>query len=253
VAEYGGFHVVTDREGRVNAGFVVTELGTIAIDAMYTPEDVHGLMRAVETAGAPPIRYVLITHGHVDHVSGASAYRADLIAHEKTAEAIRQQQAAWREQGIEVPLPQIRFRDHLTLALGGVELQVRHMGGHAPELCAIFFPQRRSLWISDLVFAGRPPFLPPAADLARWMAALEEAAAWQPEVVIPGHGQPGGPELLEQQRRWFSWFLTRVEELGRQLGTPERVLETLGSELDLPERAYVGYRTHIEALLAGKR
>jgi glyoxylase-like metal-dependent hydrolase (beta-lactamase superfamily II) len=73
---------------------IVTDAGTIVVDTHGTPATAEALIRAVDGLDAPPIRYVINTHWHVDHHSGNEAYRsafADdvvIISHDATREDI---------------------------------------------------------------------------------------------------------------------------------------------------------------------
>jgi glyoxylase-like metal-dependent hydrolase (beta-lactamase superfamily II) len=55
---------------------IVTDAGTIVVDTHGTPATAEALIRAVDGLDAPPIRYVINTHWHVDHHSGNEAYRS---------------------------------------------------------------------------------------------------------------------------------------------------------------------------------
>ncbi len=73
---------------------IVSDAGVIVVDTHGTPATAEALIRAVELLDAPPIRYVINTHWHVDHHSGNEAYRnafADdviIISHDATREDI---------------------------------------------------------------------------------------------------------------------------------------------------------------------
>lgn len=238
--EHGPFRIVTDSGGRVNAGFVATGRGTVAIDSMFGAEDVARLQETAASSGAPPIRYVILTHAHPDHVLGLAAYDADIIAERATARAMPERRHLFGE--VDLPEPQIQFEGTLTLRLDEVELQIRRMGGHAPEQCVIWDPAGKTLWASDLVFNGRPPFIHPHADLQQWLAALEELEADRPALVVPGHGEPGGPELLSAQRVWIEGFLERLQTLAGEGRSADEAAEIILGELDVPERLHEVYR-----------
>ncbi|OJU63820.1 MAG: hypothetical protein BGO04_15195 [Microbacterium sp. 70-38] len=59
----------------------------------------------------------------------------------------------------------------------------------------MWLPDERVLFTGDLVFNGGTPFAV-SGSLGGWIAALEQMAALEPAVVVPGHGDVGGPELL---------------------------------------------------------
>jgi glyoxylase-like metal-dependent hydrolase (beta-lactamase superfamily II) len=73
---------------------IVTDAGVIVVDTHGTPATAEALIRAVDGLDAPPIRYVINTHWHVDHHSGNEAYRSayaddvTIISHDATREDI---------------------------------------------------------------------------------------------------------------------------------------------------------------------
>jgi len=78
---------------------IVTDAGVIVVDTHGTPATAEALIRAVDRLDAPPIRYVVNTHWHVDHHSGNEAYRSafagdvTIISHDATREDIPTQGA----------------------------------------------------------------------------------------------------------------------------------------------------------------
>ena len=65
---------------------------------------------------------------------------------------------------------------------------VRAVGpSHTPEDMVVHLPQERVLFVGDLVFRGRIPFVG-QADSARWVQALERLIAFKPRLIVPGHG-----------------------------------------------------------------
>src|ERR1700744_5269521 len=62
-------------EGKPNAGFVVTDSGVAVIEALGSPYQGKRLLAAVRTVTKRPVRYLILTHHHPDHVFGAIVFK----------------------------------------------------------------------------------------------------------------------------------------------------------------------------------
>jgi cyclase len=140
--------------------------------------------------------------------------------------------------GLEFVLPTEFVDDTLDLDAGRLPVQVRAVRRHAHTAgdLVVILPARRILVASDLVFNG---ILPVArdADLAGWIAALDDLAGLEPDIVVPGHGPVGGAELLASQRD----VLTQVAAAagahpGSRAAARQAVLAEVGSLLHAEER-----------------
>ncbi len=189
-----------------NAGFVVTDDGVVVIDALGSPTLALELLAEIRRVTKQPVRHVIVTHFHADHIYGLQAFKAtgaNIIGHaggreylaSDTArlrlEASRQDLAPWVDAGTRlVDADQWLDRPDTALRLGRTELLIRHLGpAHTPEDLVVFLPQQRVLFAGDLVFRGRIPFVG-QADSRRWIDALGKLIDLRPTVVVPGHGPP---------------------------------------------------------------
>ena len=76
-------------------------------------------------------------------------------------------------------------------------VELIHLGGHCSDQTVAFLPRQRVLFASDNIIHGKPPYAGDG-DLITWIEALARMKALEPEVVIPGHGPVGGPELIDE-------------------------------------------------------
>jgi glyoxylase-like metal-dependent hydrolase (beta-lactamase superfamily II) len=187
-----------------NAGFVVTDAGVVVIDALGSPALAEELIAEIRRVTPQPIRYVIVTHYHADHIYGLQAFKAagaTIVAHRAgrdyigsdTArlrlEASRQDLFPWIDETTRV-LPADRWLDEeqTTLRVGSYDFQIRHVGpAHTSEDLAIFVPKRGALFAGDLAFRGRIPFVG-QADSKQWIASLTRLIDFKAKLVIPGHG-----------------------------------------------------------------
>jgi glyoxylase-like metal-dependent hydrolase (beta-lactamase superfamily II) len=191
-----------------NAGFVVTPAGVVVIDALGSPPLASRLLAEIRRITPQPIRYVIATHYHADHIYGLQVFKqagATILAHAAAREylasdAARQRLAASRQdlfpwidentrlvepdRWLGVPDP----KADTTLELGGVRLLIRPVGpAHTSEDLVVYLPDRGVLYGGDLLFRGRIPFVG-QADSRAWIEALDRLLTLKPKVLVPGHG-----------------------------------------------------------------
>ncbi|MEU9241652.1 MBL fold metallo-hydrolase [Streptomyces sp. NPDC048385] len=198
-----------------NAGLVVGEDGeSLLVDTAATELRARLLRTEVlRRAGAPP-RTVVNTHFHGDHTFGNSHFpEALIVAHENTrtemAAAGLHLTGLWpdvRWGDLELTLPQLTYRDSLTLHVGGVRVDLIQLGpAHTTADTAVWLPDRRVLFTGDLVMSGVTPFCL-MGSVSGSLRAMRRLRALGAETVVPGHGPVGGPELIDANEAYFRWL-----------------------------------------------
>ena len=195
-----------------NATIVVGDRTTVVIDTMISPAMVEPVRHEAERLGGRPVRWVFLTHADPDHVLGLPSFPdATVIAAERAYEALQVPAVRERYAGIhasgggdaasfEMPRVDVAFAERARLDLGGIHLEAIVVGhAHSPADTIVWCPQERVAWSGDLVFHGVFPLM--RDELDRWYVGLERLSAWQPEVVVPGHGLVAGPDVLAAQFR----------------------------------------------------
>ena len=198
-----------------NAGFVVTGDGVVVVDALGSPALAEELIAEIRRITQEPIRYLIVTHFHADHIYGLQAFKAagvTILAHpaakeylnsdtaQRRLEASRLELAPWINANTRL-LPADRWLDatETTLRVGGMDFVVRHVGpAHTAEDLVVFVPQRGVLFAGDLVFRGRIPFVG-QADSRQWIASLARLIDFKPALLIPGHGPVSDSPLADLQ------------------------------------------------------
>lgn len=196
-------------EGRPNAGFVVTDSGVAVIEALASPWEARRLLAAIRRITRSPVRWLILTHHHPDHMMGAVVLRragAAVIAHPDRTMLAREGGddglvADWdRVVGLHelqgfafADTPTVPIAKDTTVVLGGYPIALYHPNGaaHTPADLAVWLPPARVLFAGDLVVEdgvtmvvdGNSGIL---ADALRRLDSLDAA------VVVPGHGRIAG-------------------------------------------------------------
>ena len=199
-----------------NAGFVVTDDGVVVFDALGTPALGYAMLQKIRAVTDQPVRQVVISHYHADHVYGLQAFRehAESVvvwAQERTREyfnpqgfkrgedarrRLEQRREAlfpWVDEDTYLVAPDRLFGRRAEFTLGGLTFRLRHMGpAHAPGDSMMVVPELGVVFSGDIIYKGRIPFLDsPQVDTANWLAGLDYLTAMDPapRFVIPGHGE----------------------------------------------------------------
>jgi quinoprotein relay system zinc metallohydrolase 2 len=227
--------------GIANVGFVEGRDAVAVFDPGGSRIDGEGLRAAVRRRTGKPIRYVILSHGHPDHVFGAVAFMHDspqVVGHQRLpgmlaarGEYYRKRLAAavGREQAGDVVMPSVLVRDRMELDLGGRKLLLTaHPVAHTDNDLTALDSQTGTLLASDLLFVGRVPSLD--GSLRGWLAVLAELKALPARRAVPGHGPTGvdWPGASVDLERYLS-VLLRETRAAVQIGVPiEEAVNVVG-------------------------
>jgi len=203
-----------------NAGLIVSGGRTVLVDTAATEARARALREAVlGVAGAPP-RVLVNTHSHGDHTFGNFVFpEAVVVGHERTRtemEAVGLHLTGlwpgvcWGD--LEVVLPEVTFRDRLTLHLGGTTAELLCLGpAHTAADTVVWLPGERVLFTGDLVMSGVTPFCP-MGSVAGCLEAIDVLRSLGPRTVVAGHGPVAGPDVLDAAEG----YLRLVRRLARE-------------------------------------
>lgn len=237
----------------VNSYLVEAEAGVVAVDTGLLVSDIEAL-RARLRALRKPLLAILVTHPHPDHFNGVLGLVRDkevpVYAAASVAGVIEEIAEAKREQwsptyGAEWPTktyyPNSLLSDRAQVRFNELTFTVRELGpaeSHADSYFLLTADGHAPVaFTGDLAFHGTHPYTADGHS-ASWLAALDRLAEELADVrtLYPGHGDPAGPGLLAEQRR----YLLHYREIVRRLsGGGVTVPPSARAELDRAMQAFL--------------
>jgi len=186
-----------------NAGFVITDDQVVIFDTLGTPALAEGMIQAIHDLTDKPIKLVVVSHYHADHIYGLQAFKAlgaDVWAHKRSAiylasdvakKRLAQRQEElfpWVNEDTHLVPPDRTLEGDQAFERGGVRFRlIDAHGSHAPDDMMMLIENDGVLFSGDLFFDGRVPFVGDA-NTRHWLKALDSMLDSHPKVVVPGHG-----------------------------------------------------------------
>lgn len=231
-----------DLEDIANIGFVVGTRAVAVIDGGGSPRVGKALLAAVRRTTPLPVRFVILSHVHPDHVLGAAAFDeegTDFVGHRRLPAALASRGGHYlaqyrRAAGAAAPPPRLVSPDQLVQGSMDIDLGDRvltltaHRTAHTDNDLSVFDRTTRTLWLSDLLFRGHIPVLD--GSVTGWLAVLDELEVIPAALVVPGHGPPtrDWPAALSPQRAYLKALAHDVRSFIRRGATLREAVRSLG-------------------------
>ncbi|MBZ5621559.1 MAG: MBL fold metallo-hydrolase [Acidobacteriia bacterium] len=246
------------REGDMEQGHcnnVIIEMKDylIVVDANY-PSGARGAMADAKRLTSKPVKYVFDTHHHGDHLYGNPVWTmagATTLAFKQVGDELKRlEPARWlaaaktrpdvAELNRDGPEPPKQDINEPTYVLndGSRKVEFRHYGwAHTRGDGFVYLPKEQVLCTGDAAVNG-PYNATMDANIGNWPTVLHSAEKLKVKFVLPGHGLPGGRELLSGQAQFMAELYKsvkagvdqgkKVEDLQASVQLPSAVSEWVG-------------------------
>ena len=216
--------------------FIVTRDGVIATNpiAQRNPAAAEAYIAEIRKITQAPIKYVIYTHHHYDHVEGGKPFKdlgAKFIAHRN---------ATARLAVLKNPLvvtPDISVGDRYDITLGGVKVELRFVGrSRTDNALVILVPRDKLLFAVDFITVASLPFRDmPDSYLPDWFTAIDKVLAMDWDRLIPGHPDARGRLGTKDDVRDLRAYLSDLSEATQAAAAQGKCYDRAMAEIKLPK------------------
>ncbi|MTI63940.1 MBL fold metallo-hydrolase [Methylophaga sp.] len=193
--------------GTHHAVFVVTDEGIALTDPLST-EGAKWLKQALNERFDKPVRYVIYSHNHPDHVYGGEIFAepgVTFVAH------------AWARDDLlatkaDTQIPDLVFNDEMQLFLGDTQIVLRYHGpNNGKGSISINFPSQRVVHVVDWIVLGRMPYKNlPGYDIRGMINSTRDVLAMDFDLLVGGHGDIGDKNDVRFYLRYLEQLYAAV-------------------------------------------
>lgn len=256
VSDHVWWFTPESRRDRPSLAVVVGAKETLLLDVGASPKHLDEFRSALSSSGVPLPSRAVLTHWHWDHVFGIGAFEGPVIAHRETA-AMLEKMAIYDYSDAGLPAlaemghaslsscehmrleltdaerrelilrsPEVVINDHMQIDLGGVNCEIRHVGGdHAPDSLVIHVQEDQLLFMGDCLCDARE-------DQKRYLSRqkllplIDRLEAFEAEIHLEGHGF--APIKRDELMSWIGLMRDAYSTLDRlSVNSVELVKEEL--------------------------
>lgn len=210
-----------DNRGHIsNITIVNTGAGVLLVDSGGSEAVGTALAETVAALTDEPVRWIVLTHHHPDHVFGAHAFpQADTLMLAGAWQDLQRYQHHYLDtlatrlapEGSSQPPAQPFEQPPRLLApgrhrFGDREFELLELHGHSGADAVLYEPARELLITGDMVFWQRAPATAHTPSLAAWIQDLDQLATLPVRHLVPGHGPLTDARALAANQRWLQWL-----------------------------------------------
>jgi len=254
---FGNTYLVTTKDGNV-----IIDTSSGAFTAKH-----QAMLRKISNA---PIKYIIVTHAHPDHVGGVSRWRekgTEVIAHAnypKFRDYQRRLSGLFeRRNAAQFALPAfmvkraqeeflkpafdatITFDHEYKFKLGELSFEIHHAVGETQDQINVWIPELKAAFIGDNMYETFPNIYTLRGTEFRspieWIASLDRVIAWEPDVLLGSHMLPiQGKEEIKKKLTHYRDAIRYVHDETVKGMNEGKDVHTLMSEIKLPKELAIG-------------
>jgi alkyl sulfatase BDS1-like metallo-beta-lactamase superfamily hydrolase len=256
-------------QGFGNTFMMRTSEGNVIIDTSIPAHaQKHKQLLTADNKG--PIKYIILTHGHGDHIGGLPLWReqsTQVIAQKNHVEFMHYQarlgefyakrnaaqfggslggrSTTWPGNYGATIQPNVLFDDKYSFTLGGVEFQIYSAPSETYDHLMVWVPKYKAVFSGDVYYESFPNLYTLRGTEPRWaldyVKSLNAIMALKPEILLPSHGLPvrGADEITNRLTRYRDAIQYVHDEVVKGMNAGKDVY-TLMREVKLPSSLDVG-------------
>ena len=187
-----------------NLSFIVTTGGVLVFNAGGSYLVAKALHEEIKKVTSQRVKYVVLENAQGHAILGSNYWQeqgAIIVAHTEADKEIKHKgediyMRSLRVQkdkliGTKIVRPDLTFEEKLNLPMGNTQIELMHIGAsHSPDDIQLWLPEQKLLISGDTTFNQRMLPIFPHTNAAAWIETWDKIEALEPEIIIPGHGEP---------------------------------------------------------------
>ena len=231
---------------------IILEDYVIMIDAGQEPASGRYVADALRNITDKPIRYVIVSHYHDDHIMGLPYFKSEgavIVGHSETARIIDEMGERLLEQRLRldaVARPELRtiledaeivnvdvnFETKMVLGQGEDRVEILYFGpARTTSDIFVWLPKEKIMFTGDAINRSVQPINYDFPNIAQWTAAMDAATELGAELYVPMHGSSFAEDGVREIIGYYTDLRVSVQSYIDR-GVP---LEQIQMELDLPQ------------------
>lgn len=204
--------------------FITTPKGVIVTDPISSDAAIW-LKAKIQLLTDQPVRYVIYSHDHADHITGGTVFAetATFVSHWAARREIL------NDARPETPVPALTFIDRMFIDLGGKHVDLIYTGkNHSDNSLVVLLPQNKLLFAVDFIPVETVAYQTMRNDYPdEWIESLKQVEQLDFEALVPGHGKIGRKEHVRMFRGYLEDLRAAVQEQIQNGSSEEEAKKTV--------------------------
>ncbi|MEC1520547.1 MBL fold metallo-hydrolase [Neobacillus niacini] len=247
-------------------GLICGDTFSVIIDSGNSPAHAKDFLALVDKMDIRPVKFVIITHWHWDHIFGMKTMGFVSISHEDTQKKIAYLKTLnWDDASLdarvvtgeeiefcrdmikrempnrdhlELKVPDLAFTDKIAVDLGGVNCVIEHVGGvHAQDSSIIYIPEEKVMFLGDCIYqdfySGEWSY-----DLNELVILLDKIKKYDVEMYVTGHQHP---KTREEMLGFFDDLTSIGEIVAKEVSLDKAVTAFTEARKEKPSEEQLEY------------